>query len=247
MILVASQPGSRGISLLQKLIGLALLPISFAFATSGSAATLSVVAHVTADNHYGLYVGNERGSDLRFVGRNEVGSLGNPGVFNWVLAETWEFSAHGGEYLYVVAWDDEDQQMWIGDFITSGPRTIVSDISSWLYVVPDSGQALQRNASIPVTPSDLAPIIETAQWQSPAEQFSNGVGPWLTIEGIDPSAQFIWHDTLYGNSSSDGRFVVYRSADPLPEPRSLALMGTVLLAAAVNRRRSGRRCPKNRG
>ncbi len=200
-----------------------------------------MVAHVTADNHYGLYVGNETGSELRFVGRNETGALGDPGVFNWVLAETWTFSADGGEYLYLVAWDDEDQQMWIGDFVTSGSRTIVSDISSWLYVVPDSGQALERNASVPVALTDLARIIEPAQWQHPAEQFSNGVGPWLTIEGIDASAQFIWHDTVYGDSSSDGRFVVFRSADPLPEPGSVALIGVALLAATVHRSRCGRR------
>jgi len=196
---------------------------------------MSVIATLTADNHYGLYAGNATGSELRFVGRNEKGELGNPGIHNWSLPETWTFSVNKGEYLYLVAWDTGDQQMWIGDFRFDS-YGFVSDVSSWLYVLPESDRALAREADIPVALADLSPIIEGAQWRKPREQYDNGTGPWRTIEGIDSAAQFLWHDTGFGDSASEGSFVVFRSASPLPEPHALSLIASVVLVVGLRNR-----------
>jgi hypothetical protein len=54
----------------------------------------TVKATVTADNFYGILYGNKDGSQLNFVGRNETGSTGNPGQYNWSMAETWNFTQY---------------------------------------------------------------------------------------------------------------------------------------------------------
>ena len=46
-----------------------------------------VVGTITADNHYGIYTGSSDGSSLSFIGRNETGTAGNPGSYNWSLPE----------------------------------------------------------------------------------------------------------------------------------------------------------------
>src|SRR5262245_1054996 len=76
--------------------------------------TLEVTATITADNHYGLYVGQADGSQLTLIGSNEPGLQGNPGAFNWSLPETWHFNVGQGAYLYVLSWDDGGPQMWSG-------------------------------------------------------------------------------------------------------------------------------------
>ena len=75
-------------------LGSAVVALLAVFAAR-SAAAISITAHVTADNHYGLYHGLADGSGLTLVGRNEVGIDGSPGEYNWSLPETWTFDACG--------------------------------------------------------------------------------------------------------------------------------------------------------
>lgn len=94
---------------------------------------LSLNATVTADNHYGLYVGNQNGSRLVFVGRNEKGPFHIPdtdppvpdeaclleqGPFNWACPEAFATEKisprviyqRGTQFfvnIYTVVWDDD--------------------------------------------------------------------------------------------------------------------------------------------
>ena len=67
-------------------------------ATQAAVAT-SVTATLTADNHYGLYYGDENGANLTLVGRNEFGDFGGPGDndHNWTFPETWNFNMSDGQ------------------------------------------------------------------------------------------------------------------------------------------------------
>lgn len=84
-------------------------------ATQASAYNLS--ATITADNHYALYLGAAGGTNLRFIGRNELGAGGSPGTYNWSEAESWNATYGAGDYIYLVGWSDNSvAQGWIGEF-----------------------------------------------------------------------------------------------------------------------------------
>lgn len=209
-----------------------------ALAAATSVHALPVTARITADNHYGLYVGQSDGSGLQYIGRNELGDSGSSGGFNWSVAESWAFNANAGDHVYVVAWDDGGPQMWIGDF-QFGASELVSNLASWEYVVPGTAGGFLPSGNPPVSLAALDAVIDSATWASPLAQANNGVSPWGTIAGVDSDAKFIWHDRLSDSSTSDGRYVVFRSVAPLPvpEPGSLALAGLALVCAAAARRR----------
>ncbi len=84
----------------------------------GASAATPVTAHVTADNHYGVYTADNSGGGLTFHGRNEAGWNGSPGLYNWSIAETLSFSIDIGEYVYIAAWDNQQVGGVLGEFST---------------------------------------------------------------------------------------------------------------------------------
>jgi hypothetical protein len=221
-------------------------------AENAPASTVTVTGTLTADNHYQLYFGDASGADLTYVGRNETGYLGNPGQYNWIQAETFaNRPISAGHHLYVVAWDTgsgQDRQMWIGNFTASTGQVFASNTSTWEYVVarPEDLGGVDLYDRFPTSVNDplavphanVASLIGWASanggWGTPTAEASNGSGPWGTIGGLGPSAKFLWHDTLAEVSTSDGRFVIFRTTDPVvPLPPAVLLLGSALAGLFV--------------
>ena len=191
---------------------------SFGWEASATVTILAraVTATLTADNHYGLYVGKADGGNLALIGRNEVGFNGNPGPYNWSLPETHNFGMAAGEHIYVLAWDDGGPQSWIGQFTLPDGTVLYSDTVSWQYVI-GSGANPGEAGSVPPL-SQVMGDIAAATWAPLAASAANGSSPWGTIPGLSSAANFVWHDTLGESSSSDGHYVIFRTDAPVIEP-----------------------------
>lgn len=219
--------------------------LSLGIMDTNQAQAASITATLTADNHYGLYYGQGNGSGLTFVGRNEFGSSGSPGVFNWSLPETYNLNVGTGDYLYVLAWDDGGPQSWLGEFQGVPNNPLLSNTTDWEYFV-SSGNNPGTLGNVPSL-TTVATEIASATWAMPLASAPQGTSPWGTIPGISSSAQFVWHDTFNSNSSSDNNYVIFRTKAPVvpgepksvPEPTStlgLLALGTLGAASTLLRK-----------
>jgi hypothetical protein len=169
----------------------------------------NMTATLTADNHYGLFTGNSNGSDLDFIGRNEYGPNGNPGRYNWSLAETWNFFLDSDDYIYVVVWDDANvDESWIGQFILdtgeNTSETLLSVESDWEYII-SSGSNPGDNGEVPSN-SQLESEISNATWQPVRRRGDNGMSPWGMIPNITGDADF-----LNTTTPSSGKYTIFRT------------------------------------
>ncbi len=215
-----------------KKIGLLLAILAGFLLLANSASAITFDATVTADNHYAIYAGNESG--VSFIGRNEVGSSGNPGTYNWSLPESFSFDVDPGDYIYVAAWsDDRVAQGWIGQFL-SGDSTILSNTSDWeVYLTFND---LDTGSPAP-TEDELAAEISGASWASVSNYIDHGSGPWGYIDGISQDADWIWGSSLLGGSDY-GEYQIFRTKiDPVPEPATIILSTLGLLGMGVVRKR----------
>jgi hypothetical protein len=220
--------------------GFAGLLGSFALIVVGTSAAQAagVTATLTADNHYGLYYGQANGSGLTFVGRNEFGSAGNPGVFNWSLPETYNFQPSSGNHLYVLAWDDGGVQSWLGQFKLPDGSTLFSNTRNWEYTI-GSGSNPGTVGNVPAL-ATVASDIANAIWKTPLASAPNGSAPWGTIPGISSSANFIWSDN-FNSTATDPKYVIFRTktAVAVPESQPITFAGLVAigLVAQITKRK----------
>jgi hypothetical protein len=188
---------------------------------------MAVGATLTADNHYALFVGNPDGTDLTFIGRNEVGAEGNPGQYNWSLPETWNFAVGAGQELFIVAWDDLIGPRGLMGQFNLPNGTLVTDSSDWVAIV-GSGPNPGDYGDVPGTPelqSDISSANSQQTWQAPGGSAPNGTAPWGTIPGIASTAQFIWPDNLSGPVPSDAHYAIFRTT--IPVDQVIPMTGTV--------------------
>ena len=201
---------------------------------SASAGGVDIIGAVTADNHHALHHSREDGSGPAYIGRNKDGTAGNPGTWNFSVPENWSFEVAVGGRLYVVARDDGGPQMLLGNFAWAGSQLIVTDTASREDFVPaDPAESFNAGGAPPIAVADLGCLIASASLsagrstpQSAADNDPNDP-TWGAIGGVHPDARFLWHDALCDTSSSDGKYVVFRSVatlDPIPEPETGAML-----------------------
>jgi MYXO-CTERM domain-containing protein len=188
----------------------------------------TITATITADNHYGLYYGRVSAAavDLAFVGRNEFGHWGSGGGDNWAQPETFAFSVMPGDHLYVVAWDDYGNQMWLAQFRLPDGSNLFSNTRDWEYAAGPLHSNPGYMGDVPSVAS-LADVVSHATWSAPRASSPNGTGYWGTIPGISSSADFVWSDSLTGDTNNDTYFVYRTRLPALPEPGDVDLDGDV--------------------
>lgn len=228
----------------QKIIlsGLTALSLVAGGAGQAFAASISIDATLTADNHYGLFTGNSNGSQLNFIGRNEKGPGGSSGGYNWSHAESWNFQADSKDHLYVVVWDDSAvDESWIGQFKLSTGKTLLSLADTWEYVI-SQGANPGDYGDVP-TNQALFSEISSANWIQAQRRGDNGMSPWGFIQGVSADADF-----LNTTTPSNGKYTIFRTKlgvdteyESTPEPGSmlgLLTLGLVGAGTALKRKAS---------
>jgi len=165
--------------------------------TMVNAVSTPVEAVITCDNYYALFYGNEH-DGLTFVGRNEMGRDGNPGKYNWSMAETWNFDVGADDYLYIVAWSDNwYSQALLGQFNLGG-ETLYTNSEDWLY---KSGTTDLGNNSPAPTIAEVESRMG-GDWFPVDGSLHHGVSPWRYIDGISDDADWIWGIPLMNSGGS---------------------------------------------
>jgi hypothetical protein len=206
----------------------------------GSAQAATVQATVTADNHYALY--NVNDGVINFVGRNEVGPVGEPGTYNWSIAETWNFQTD--DVIYIAAWsDDFFAQGLLGEFNVVGGPTIYTGNPIWQVYRTGIGRdgadpapsTAEMTAQIAfATSNNLFRPASVGQLNTPAAT------PWGQIANIDSDARWIWADVPAGQDPFEPGFdwdeyLIFCAV--IPSPGSIALVGLGGLVAFRRERR----------
>lgn len=176
-----------------------------------------VTAHVTADNHYGVYTGDISGGGLTFHGRNEATWFGSPGIYNWSVAETLSFSMNIGEYVYIASWDNQLVGGVLGEFETFAGSFFTG--SQWEAGV-STVTGLTEGSALPstgVVATEILAIQTDGTWV-PAYATDANSAPWhgeAIIPNVSPSAVWMW----YGEYSSrpSGGLHIFRSTLGLEE------------------------------
>lgn len=194
---------------------------------------------ITADNHYALF--SSSGSIFSYHGGNELGYGGDPGTYNWSMAENYSFEA--GEFLYIAAWsDDAVAQGVLAQFQSDTLGTILSGDPRWQVfgTTINRGDDDAHPGEIEIA-AHVAYADKHASWETPFVGGDNGVTPWGNIVGIDDDAHWMWmnspgdSDPLNGGSGGS-EMLVYRTV--IPAPGSLGFLGLAGLGSvAVFRRR----------
>lgn len=213
---------------------LALFAAALTVAASNAGA-VTIDATITADNHYGLYVGGANGTPMTFIGQNESGAGGAPGEFNWSIPESYQFNADPDLYIYIVGWsDDLVAQGVLAQFIVNG-TTIATGTNGWEYALgPDDLDDGDPAPSAAV----LSTFVSGAAWSSVVNSLPNGSDPWGTIAGISTAASWIWGGPLIGGGTGGPEYQVFRTRIPreeVPESATVFLLLAGLTAVALTR------------
>ena len=198
-----------------------------------TAYAITVEATITADNHYGLYFGDESGSPDTFVGRNELGYDGSPGSYNWSQAESFTFDIIAGDYIYIAAWsDDSSAQGLLGQFvIPDWGTTILTNTLDWEVHLTFNDKDDDSPAP---TEFELGSEISGASWNIVSDYLNHGSSPWGYVSGISSNADWIWGSSLIPGSNY-GEYQIFRT-QIVPEPNTMFLLGLGGLALLRKRK-----------
>ena len=216
---------------------MAFVVFSMALAMPAYAGTISASATLTADNFYALFHGTENG--VTKVGRNETGSGGDPGTYNWSKPETFNFQMAPGDLIYVLAWDDGTvAQGLIGDF-TIGGHKVSTNTDDWEVYTPNVNGNTNGDLSDGVTlVNGFITDAANSGWKTIVDVLGHGDQPWGKIPGISDNAQWIWGDALIGDSDPEYQlFRLNTAAVPVPEPAMFGMLAAGMLGLGIFRRR----------
>jgi hypothetical protein len=221
---------------MHKLSVLSLVLVAGA-ASAANADTINAL--ITADNHYAFYSSDGVGT-WGYHGRNELGSGGSPGTYNWSEAESYSFNTVGG-YLYIAAWSDDSIAQGLLANLTINGVDYSSGNAAW--EVFRSNADLDDGGAEPdlVTMATLVTIANVGNlWESIYVGGGNGAqAPWGAVPGIVNPARWMWVNNPnqpdpFQPGSDYGEMLIFRIA--VPTPGAASLMGLGLLAAARRRR-----------
>ncbi len=190
-----------------------------------------ITGHVTADNHYALYTGSAEGDWMMFHGANERGPRGNPGRYNWSVAEYYQIQTDQ-PYLYLAAWsDDRVAQGVLADLRIDG-QPLLSGDGRW--EVFRTGRD-RDDGDPPPGVAEVARQVRRAMrhgWDDIAVGGFNGVQPWGTIADISTDARWMWadargHHDPFGPGGDRGEYLIFRTAVPEPWSAGLLVIGAV--------------------
>ncbi|WP_338844888.1 PEP-CTERM sorting domain-containing protein [Massilia sp. W12] len=187
-----------------------------------AAAAQTVSAQLTVDNEFWLYTGSADGANLTLRG------TGN----NHNISYSFTFNVAPGEHLFIAARDWGGPQAWQGVFNTPSGM-LYSSINSWQYAIAPNNDASQ---------TAVQSAVANATWANPQAQVSYNSYPWGASVN-NPNANWMWHDNVFYNSSSDGRYAIFRTKDAVaavPEAQTYMMMlaGLLGLAALAKRKQA---------
>lgn len=183
---------------------------------------------ITADNHYSLYTSSA--DVFTYHGGNEIGAGGNPGSYNWSIAEPYTFDA--GDFLYIAAWsDDSVAQGVLAQFNFTTRDSLMSGDPRWMVY----GTKINRGDGDPhPDATEVAAHVATADsgnlWETPFVGDANGVEPWGMIADISGNARWMWKnvigdpDPLHGGSGAS-EMLIFRTTIPAPGSSALLAIG----------------------
>lgn len=198
-----------------------------------------VTATITCDNHYAIYTAGPGG--ITYVGGNETGVEGNPGLHNYMVAESWSFNATSE--IYIAAWSDiYIAQGFLAQFSSASLGTLLTGDARWR--VYSTGAARTTGAAHPLA-AEIATYVQAADtlgaWEQTYVGVNNGAGPWGEIvgqiDGITTDARWIWHNTpgaVDPTTSSLGRGELLVFSVTVPTPSAAF---AIALAPLVGKRR----------
>lgn len=221
---------------------------ALAAAASSASALDTWQINMTVDNRYAAYVG---------TASSTVGSV----VYadnSWPSVDSFTVSGMAAsDYFYVVTTSDYAvAQGFLGEFrnVTQG-LTFNTGSSAW-EVLPAGAYLQQIDSSWPSTwPVNTMPTqgqvdqalawaasnpwawVTPAEWPNWDNRVTGNVTIWGHLAGIDPTAEWIWHNTGTGNpfyGYNHDEFLIFR-VPGVPAPSATALLG---LAGLLGTRRS---------
>lgn len=190
-----------------------------AFYAGAPNTAVQATVRVTADNYYGLYIGEEDGSNLTLIAEDPDGS--------WTSVESVDVEFGPLDHLYLAAWEAP------GD--NGGPQMLIAEIETDAGIVGTSASTFEWvegpvNGCPGTSPPDpppgeatLAALVSSAAWSTPGVETARTSDPWAwaVSTAFDDATRYIWADTFDSVSltNNDNTYALFRTVDPIAGAR----------------------------